>query len=146
MADVFRSGGRPIPPLLLLAAAGAAGVLFLISSLAAFSQTDFMYVVVPAVLRQNGALYTDVPFPQAPLSVLLYSLLTHLTGSVNIFVPARLSALVCVVAAVLLDIALLLCAAVAVLTLLFSAVVDEAIVLPLLTGALAPVVASVLLC
>jgi hypothetical protein len=102
MADVLSPGGRSTFRPLLLVAAGAAVVLFLISSLAAFSQTDFMYVVAPAVLKQNGALYTDVPFPQAPLSVLLYVFLAHLTGSVNVFVPARLSALVCVVAAVLL--------------------------------------------
>ncbi len=79
-------------------------VFFVISNLAAFNHNDFMYAVAPAVWAQNGALYSDVPYPQAPLSILLNSLLVTITGNVNIFLIARIVSMVLVLIAVLLPV------------------------------------------
>jgi hypothetical protein len=56
------------------------------------------------VWAQNGALYTDVPFPQAPLSILLNSLLVKATGNVNFFLVGRLQSMLLVLLAVLLPV------------------------------------------
>jgi len=75
---------------------------FVLSNLAALNQNDFMYAAAPAVWAQNGALYTDVPFPQAPLSILLNSLLVAITGNVNVFLFARIVSMGLVLLAILL--------------------------------------------
>jgi hypothetical protein len=85
-----------------IAAASLGG--FVLSSLAALNQNDFMYAVAPAVWAQNGALYTDVPFPQAPLSILLNSLLVAISGNVNIFLFARIVSMSLVLLAILLPV------------------------------------------
>jgi hypothetical protein len=77
---------------------------FVLSNLAALNQNDFMYAVAPAVWAQNGALYTDVPFPQAPLSILLNSLLVAISGNVNIFLFARIVSMCLVLLAILLPV------------------------------------------
>ena len=77
---------------------------FVLSNLAALNQNDFMYAVAPAVWAQNGALYTDVPFPQAPLSILFNSLLVAITGNVNIFLCARIVSMGLVLLAILLPV------------------------------------------
>ncbi len=77
---------------------------FVLSSLAALNQNDFMYAVAPAVWAQNGALYTDVPFPQAPLSILLNSLLVAISGNVNIFLFGRVVSMGLVLLAILLPV------------------------------------------
>ena len=77
---------------------------FVLSSLASLNQNDFMYAVAPAVWAQNGALYTDVPYPQAPLSILLNSSLAAIGRNVNIFLPARILSMVLVLLAVLLPV------------------------------------------
>jgi len=98
--------GRVSPRWLAAYAAIAAIALggFVLSSLAALNQNDFMYAVAPAVWAQNGALYTDVPFPQAPLSILLNSLLIAITGNVNVFLFARTVSMVLVLLAILLPV------------------------------------------
>lgn len=78
--------------------------LFILSSLATLNPNDFMYATAPAVWAQNGALYSDVPFPQAPLSILLNSLLAAVAGNVNIFLPGRVISMILVVVAVLLPV------------------------------------------
>jgi len=90
--------------LFLTAVAAVAVALFVLGNLAALNQNDFMYAVAPAVWAQNGALYTDVPYPQAPLSILLNSSLAVLTGSVNVFLVGRIFSMVLVVLAVLLPV------------------------------------------
>src|SRR5476651_1407022 len=87
--------------IILSAVAALALVVFVLSNLASFNHNDFMYGVSPAVWAQNGALYTDVPFPQAPLSILFNSLLVAITGDVNVFLPARIASIVLVLLAVL---------------------------------------------
>ena len=78
--------------------------VFVVSNLGSLNHNDFMYAVAPAVWAQNGALYTDVPFPQAPLSILLNWSLAAATGNVNIFLLARLVSMVLVFVAVLLPV------------------------------------------
>jgi hypothetical protein len=78
--------------------------LFVLGNLGSLNHNDFMYAVAPAVWAQNGALYTDVPYPQAPLSILLNSMLAVTTGNVNIFLPARIVSIGLVFAAVLLPV------------------------------------------
>jgi hypothetical protein len=79
-------------------------VVFVVSNRGSLNHNDFMYAVAPAVWAQNGALYTDVPFPQAPLSILLNWALAAATGNVNIFLPARIASMVLVFVAVLLPV------------------------------------------
>jgi hypothetical protein len=90
--------------IVLSAMAALSLVVFVLSNLASFNHNDFMYAVAPAVWAQNGALYTDVPFVQAPLSIMLNALLVAVTGDVNIFLPARVVSMVLVLAAVLLPV------------------------------------------
>ena len=78
--------------------------LFVLGNLAAFNHNDFMYALAPAVWVQNGALYTDVPFPQAPLSILLNSLLVKATGNVNFFLIGRVESMLLVLLAMLLPV------------------------------------------
>jgi hypothetical protein len=63
-----------------------------------------MYALAPAVWAQNGALYTDVPFVQAPLSILFNSLLVATTGNVNFFLLGRIVSMLFVLLAVLLPV------------------------------------------
>jgi hypothetical protein len=63
-----------------------------------------MYGTAAAVWAQHGNLYSDVPFTQAPLSIMLLLLLTKITGSVDILFPARVLSIFLVSAAVLLPI------------------------------------------
>ena len=79
-------------------------VFFVFSNLAALNHNDFMYALAPAVWAQNGALYTNVPYPQAPLSILFNSFLVAITGNVNIFLPGRVISMVLVLLAVLLPV------------------------------------------
>src|SRR5262245_15576645 len=89
---------------ILFAILSTSVVLFILHSAASINQNDFMYGVAPAVWFQHGALYTDVPFVQAPLSVLFYALIVKITGSVNIFLIARVTSILLVLAAVLLPV------------------------------------------
>jgi hypothetical protein len=89
---------------ILSAVAALSFVVFVLSNLASFNHNDFMYAVAPAVWAQNGALYTDVPFVQAPLSIMLNALLVAVTGDVNVFLPARVVSMVLVLVAVLLPV------------------------------------------
>ena len=79
-------------------------VFFVLGNLAAFNHNDFMYALAPAVWAQDGALYTDVPFPQAPLSILFNSLLVKATGNVNFFLLGRIELMLFVLLAVLLPV------------------------------------------
>ena len=79
-------------------------VFFILGNLAAFNHNDFMYALAPVVWAQNGALYTDVPFPQAPLSILINSLLIKATGNVNFFLLGRIESMLLVLLAVLLPV------------------------------------------
>ena len=79
-------------------------VFFVLGNLAAFNHNDFMYALAPAVWAQDGALYTDVPFPQAPLSILFNSLLVEATGNVNFFLLGRIESMLLVLLAVLLPV------------------------------------------
>jgi hypothetical protein len=88
----------------LSAGAVIALVVFVLSSLAPLNHNDFMYAAAPAVWAQNGALYADVPFVQAPLSILLNSLLVAVTGHVNVFLLGRAVSMLLVLLAVLLPV------------------------------------------
>jgi hypothetical protein len=77
---------------------------FVLISLAGFNHNDFMYAVAPAVWAQHGALYTDVPFVQAPLSLLVNASIAAISGNVNIFLPSRLLSILFVLLAVLLPV------------------------------------------
>lgn len=91
--------------LAVLAAAVAVSLaVFVVSNLGSLNHNDFMYAVAPAVWAQNGALYTDVPFPQAPLSILLNRALAAATGNVNIFLLSRIVSMALVFAALLLPV------------------------------------------
>ena len=83
---------------------GASILLFFLFSIATLNYNDFMYSVAPTIWAQHGSLYTDVPFVQAPLSILLSLALIKLTGTVNIFLLARLVSILLVLAAVLLPV------------------------------------------
>ena len=78
--------------------------VFVLSSLAPLNHNDFMYALAPAVWAQHGALYTDVPFVQAPLSILLNSLLVTISGDVNIALLGRVVSMLLVLLAVLLPV------------------------------------------
>ena len=98
-------GGVSARRLVVSAAIAAISLgFFVLSNLGSLNHNDFMYAVAPAVWAQNGDLYTDVPFPQAPLSILLNSLLAAITGNVNIFLPGRIISMALVFAAVLLPV------------------------------------------
>ena len=86
------------------AVGGIALIAFVLASLAPLNHNDFMYALAPAVWAQHGALYTDVPFVQAPLTILLNALLAAVTGNVNIFLPGRIVSILLVLAAVLLPV------------------------------------------
>ena len=100
----MRSTGSPARLVAYGAIAAASLGGFVLSNLAALNQNDFMYAVAPAVWAQNGALYTDVPFPQAPLSILLNSLLVAISGNVNVFLFARIVSMGLVLLAILLPV------------------------------------------
>ena len=75
----------------------AALLLLLVSLYSFFSATldhldhnDFMYAVAPLVWSQGGNLYADVPFVQAPLSIIIPTLLRGAFGTENLFIAARL--------------------------------------------------------
>jgi hypothetical protein len=82
----------------------AAFILFVLFNITSFGHNDFMYGTAAAVWAQHGNLYSDVPFTQAPLSIMLLLLLTKITGSVDILFPARVLSILLVSAAVLLPI------------------------------------------
>ena len=63
---------------------------------------DFMYSAAPIVWSQNGALYRDVPFVQAPLTIFLNLGIMKLVSIENVFLVSRLLSMVLVLAAVLL--------------------------------------------
>ena len=85
MIGMVFQGAVSARQLVVLAAIAAISlVFFVLGNLGSLNHNDFMYALAPAVWAQNGALYTDVPYPQAPLSILLNSLLVALTGNVNV--------------------------------------------------------------
>ena len=89
---------------ILLALLSASILLFFLFGVATLNYNDFMYSIAPAIWARHGALYTDVPFVQAPLSILLLFALTKLTGGVNIFLLARVLSILMVLTAVLLPV------------------------------------------
>jgi hypothetical protein len=78
--------------------------LFILINITSFSQNDFMYGAAAAVWAQHGNLYSDVPFVQAPLSIMLYLLIAKITGSVDIYFLVRILSILLVLASVLLPI------------------------------------------
>ena len=82
----------------------AAFILFILFNITSFSQNDFMYGAAAAVWAQHGNLYSDVPFVQAPLSIMLYLLIAKITGSVDIYFLVRILSILLVLASVLLPI------------------------------------------
>lgn len=103
-AKPIESSASPLRLAVLAAVAVLSLAVFIVSNLGSLNHNDFMYAVAPAVWAQNGALYTDVPFPQAPLSILLNAALAAASGNVNIFLPARIVSMVLVFVAVLLPV------------------------------------------
>jgi hypothetical protein len=77
-------------------------ILFFLFNLMSVPQNDFMYGVAAAVWAQHGRLYTDVPFIQAPLSIILSLSFTKITGNVDVYLFARITSILLVLAAVLL--------------------------------------------
>ena len=63
---------------------------FLLISVEWFNVNDFMYGVSAVVWGQNGRLYTDVPFVQAPLSIIINLNFAKLLGTVDIFLSLEL--------------------------------------------------------
>jgi hypothetical protein len=104
IAKAIQGAVSPRRVVVLAVVAAISLVLFMLSSLATLNPNDFMYAAAPAVWAQNGALYSDVPFPQAPLSILLNSMLATVTGNVNIFLPGRVVSMILAVVAVLLPV------------------------------------------
>ena len=88
----------------LLGMLAAAFILFILINITSFSQNDFMYGAAAAVWAQHGNLYSDVPFVQAPLSIMLYLLIAKITGSVDIYFLVRILSILLVLASVLLPI------------------------------------------
>ena len=86
----------------LLGMLAAAFILFILINITSFSQNDFMYGAAAAVWAQHGNLYSDVPFIQAPLSIMLYLLIAKITGSVDIYFLIRILSIFLVLASVLL--------------------------------------------
>ena len=78
--------------------------LFILINITSFSQNDFMYGAAAAVWAQHGNLYSDVPYVQAPLSIMLYLLIAKITGSVDIYFLVRILSILLVLASVLLPI------------------------------------------
>ena len=70
-------------------------ILFFLFNLVSVPQNDFMYGVAAAVWAQHGKLYTDVPFIQAPLSIILSLLFTKITGNVDVYLFARVTSESC---------------------------------------------------
>lgn len=103
-AMVLQGAVSKLRLMILSAVAVISLVLFVLSNLAPLNHNDFMYAVAPAVWAQNGALYTDVPFVQAPLAILLNSLLVAMTGNVNVFLLGRIVSILLVLVAVLLPV------------------------------------------
>ena len=103
-ANSIRSSVSPRRLVVLAAVAALSLAVFVVSNLGSLNHNDFMYAVAPAVWAQNGVLYTDVPFPQAPLSILLNWSLAAATGNVNIFLLARIVSMLLVFVAVLLPV------------------------------------------
>lgn len=65
------------------------------------NENDFMYAVSAAAWDQNGKLYTDVPFIQAPFSIILILILTKLFGIADIFLFGRITSILFVLGAAL---------------------------------------------
>src|SRR6266849_6081436 len=82
----------------------AAFILFVLFNITSFSQNDFMYAAAPAVWAQHGNLYSDVPFVQAPLSIMLYLLIAKITGTANTYFLLRILSILLVLASVFLPI------------------------------------------
>jgi hypothetical protein len=76
-------------------------ILFFLISIEWFNINDFMYGVAAAVWAQHGQLYTDVPFVQAPLSIILTFLPMKIIGSADIFLVGRIMSILLVLGAVL---------------------------------------------
>ena len=100
----LQSAASKLRHVILPALAVISLILFIVSNLAPLNQNDFMYALAPAVWAQHGALYTDVPFVQVPLSIMLNWLLVAVTGNVNFFLLGRLATMVLVLLAVLLPV------------------------------------------
>jgi hypothetical protein len=64
---------------------------------------DFMYSVAPIVWVQNGALYRDVPYVQAPLTIFLNLGIMDLFSIENVFLVSRILSMTLVLAAVLIS-------------------------------------------
>jgi hypothetical protein len=77
-------------------------LLFFLFSLVSFNQNDFMYGVAPSVWAQHGRLYSDVPFVQAPLSIIPNLLFTKFVGEADIYLFARIASILMVLGAVVL--------------------------------------------
>ena len=104
-ATFWRGRVSKHPHIVLLSAVAAiAVILFALGNLAPLNQNDFMYAVAPVVRVQNGDLYTNVPFLQAPVSIQFNSMLVAVTGDANIFLLGRAVSMLLVLLAVLLPV------------------------------------------
>jgi len=76
-------------------------VFFLFSS-TFLDNNDFMYSAAPIVWSQNGALYRDVPYVQAPLTIFLNLAIMNMFSVENLFMISRVLSMILVLAAVFL--------------------------------------------
>ncbi len=81
------------------------GIIFVISIYVVFNCTfldnnDFMYAAAPVVWSQNGMLYRDLPYVQAPLTIFINFFIMKLFSIGNLFILSRLLSMVLVLAAV----------------------------------------------
>lgn len=74
---------------------------FLLICIEWFNTNDFAYGVAAAVWDQNGQLYSDVPWVQAPLSIIPSLIVIKLIGTVDIFLLARIASILFVLGAAL---------------------------------------------
>jgi hypothetical protein len=74
--------------------------VYLVFNCTFLDNNDFMYAAAPVVWSQNGILYRDVPYVQAPLTIFLNSGIMKLFSIENVFLISRSLSMVLVLAAV----------------------------------------------
>ena len=75
--------------------------IYILYNVSFLDNNDFMYAAAPLVWLQNGTLYRDVPFIQAPLIIIINLGIMKIFSAENVFVVSRVLSIVLVLAAVL---------------------------------------------
>lgn len=77
--------------------------IYILYNVSFLDNNDFMYAAAPLVWSQNGTLYRDVPFIQAPLIIILNFGIMKLFSAENVFIVSRALSILLVLAAVLIS-------------------------------------------